>query len=295
MFLKSKQIDNILNLKKCNLCPRNCGVDRTAKKLGYCKASDDIYIASQNLHFGEEPPISGIDGSGAIFFSHCNLGCIFCQNYPISHLGNGKKITIEELSLIMLKLQSKKAHNINFVTPSHYSNQIVKSILKAKRNGLKIPIVYNCSGYESKNVLDFLNKENIVDIYLVDMKYGFDELAKKYSNVDNYVEINKVVIQTMLDKVGYLELDEYRIAKKGLIIRHLMLPNNIENTKKVLDILSDIVDVKKVHISFMSQYHKAYLSNNFPEINRKLFESEYKEGVAYLDKKGFENGWLQNF
>jgi putative pyruvate formate lyase activating enzyme len=286
-------IDKILNLTECNLCPRNCKVNRIIGDLGYCKADYNVFVASKNLHFGEEPPISGTNGSGTIFFSHCNLGCIYCQNYPISHLGNGKVFSIEQLSDIMLNLQNKKAHNINLVTPSHYANQIAKAITLAKSNGLIIPIVYNCSGYENKSIIEFFASLDLIDIYLVDMKYGINAIAKKYSNIIDYVEINRIAVKTMLEKVGYLELNEKGIAKKGVIVRHLMLPNNFENTKNILDILSEISDVKKIHLSFMAQYHPAYKTNLFPELTTKLTEIEYEKGIDYLEKKGFDNGWIQ--
>ncbi len=280
------------DFRKCNICPRNCLVSRGEKK-GFCRAGINIKMASQNVHYGEEPPISGTNGSGTIFFSHCNLGCKYCQNYPISHMGYGKEISIEELSDIMLKLQNKGAHNINLVTPTHYSVFIAWAIILAKKNGLKIPIVYNSSGYEKEEILNFFHDFKIVNIYLVDMKYGYNDLAIKYSNVKDYVEKATLSIKKMLLSVGYLKCNKEKIAKKGIIIRHLVLPQNFLNTKKVLDILSEIVDVKKIHISLMSQYHPAYKAYDYKELSRKITKEEYQKALDYLEYKGFKRGWIQ--
>ena len=287
MFKNIAELNKIL--ESCRLCPRNCSVNRKKKELGYCKASDEICIASNNLHFGEEPPISGERGSGTIFFSHCNLGCVYCQNYPISHLGNGNVFSIQELSHIMLKLEDRGAHNINFVTPTHYAAQMAEAIDISKKDGLKIPIVYNCGGYEPEEVIDRL--DGIVDIYMTDMKYGFNEISQKYSNVKDYVDVNVRAVKKMFEQVGCLKLDENGIANKGLIVRHMMLPGNIENTFKVLDYLGEISN--EIHLSFMAQYHPAYRFADFPELTRRLTSDEYKVGVDYLEKKGFENGWIQ--
>jgi putative pyruvate formate lyase activating enzyme len=284
-----KTLDDFLG--NCNLCPRACGINRKKKEKGYCKTTDEVYIASHNLHFGEEPPITGTNGSGTIFFSFCNLGCEYCQNYPISHLGNGKLFTIEELVDMMLKLQNKGAHNINFVSPTHYSAQMAKAVYLAKTKGLKIPIVYNCSGYEPVEIIELL--DGVVDIYLVDMKYGINDLAKKYSNIENYVEINKLAVAKMFQQVGYLKLNENGIAQKGIIVRHLMLPKNIENTFNVLDALSEISS--EIHLSFMSQYHPAHNSYKYPDLSKKLTKTDYKKGIKYLEKKCFNNGWIQEF
>jgi len=301
-----KIIQNVKNIKildsileSCSLCPRDCKVNRKLNEKGYCKATDKVYIASQNLHFGEEPPITGTNGSGTIFFSFCNLGCEYCQNYPISHLGNGNIFSINELVDIMLGLQNRGAHNINFVSPTHYAPQMAQAVYLAKNKGLKVPIVYNCGGYEPEKIIDLL--DGIVDIYLVDMKYGLDGLAKKYSNISKkgYVEINKSAVKKMFEQVGCLELDKKGIAKKGLIVRHLMLPKNVENTIKVLDnlvkISNDFNSVKNIHLSFMSQYHPAYNSYNFSELSEKLTEEEYNKGLEYLKELGFDNGWIQEF
>ncbi len=286
-----KKLDDIL--KNCVLCPRECRVDRTNKEVGFCKTKDEILIASNNLHFGEEPPISGQHGSGTIFFSNCNLACVFCQNYPISQLGNGKIYTIDELVQIMLRLQSSGAHNINFVSPTHYSTTVARAVFFAKQKGLKIPIVYNCGGYESETIIELL--KDTVDIYLVDMKYGLDEVAQKYSKVSDYVSKNFVAIKKMFEIVGNLELDKNGIAKKGVIVRHLVLPENLENTKKALENLAKIFDPNKVFLSFMSQYHPAHKSYEFEELSRKLTQKEYDESLKYLDEFGFKNGWIQHF
>jgi putative pyruvate formate lyase activating enzyme len=277
-------------MDKCFLCPRKCGAMRNAGQKGFCKTADKIFIASRNVHFGEEPPISAQKGSGTIFFSNCCLNCVFCQNYPISQLGNGMEISQDELTDAMLWLQKKEVCNINFVTPTHYSAHIAKSIFDAKKRGLKIPIVYNSSGYENPEVLKLL--DGLIDIYMPDIKYSDDVLAKKYSNVKDYVYYNKLSIKEMYRQVGNLHIDKQGVAKRGLLIRHLVLPNNLENTKKVLDFIAREISTD-VFISLMSQYHNAYKSPDFEELSRGLSKSLYRSSLEYMDKLGFQNGWRQ--
>ena len=216
-------------LKKCQICPHNCKIDRT-KKNGRCKATEKIKIALHSIHKFEEPCISGINGSGTIFFSNCNLNCIYCQNYEISQQGKGKEISIEELAEIMIELQNKKAENINLVTPTSYALQIIEAIKISRERGLKIPIVYNTNGYEKIETLKLL--EGYIDIYLPDLKYYSNIISKKYSKVDNYFEMATKAIKEMYRQVGQPILDERGMMKKGLMIRHLVLPNNIENSKE---------------------------------------------------------------
>ncbi|MFC1485187.1 radical SAM protein [bacterium] len=278
------------NLSSCSLCPRDCGVNRNKGEKGYCKAGKDLYIASCNLHFGEEPPITGVAGSGTIFFCHCSMGCVYCQNYPISHLGNGRFFSIQDIVDKILDLQKRGAHNINFVTPTHYAPQMAESVFLAKKNGLSIPIVYNCGGYEPIYILDLL--DDFVDIYMTDMKYGIDDLANKYSNARDYVSINKKAVDFMLKQKGFLQINSKGIAEKGIIVRHMMLPGHIDNTLKVLDNLAEIS--QKVDISFMGQYHPAYNSDKFRNMNKRLSKKEYMIGVEYLEQKGFNKGWIQS-
>ncbi|MDR3047790.1 MAG: radical SAM protein [Bacteroidales bacterium] len=278
-------------MDKCAICPRQCGVNRNAGQKGLCRTADKIFIASNNIHIGEEPPISAKDGSGAIFFSNCTLQCVFCQNYPISQLGNGKEVSLDSLVEIMLSLQSRGAHNINFVTPTHYSAQIAKAVYIARKEGLIIPILYNCSGYENVETLKLL--EGTIDIYLPDIKYSNNEIAFKYSGIKNYVEANQTALKEMKRQVGDLVVDGNGVAKKGMIVRHLVLPDNIENTKKVLDFIAKELS-ENTFVSLMSQYHTAYKSNDFKELSHSLTESEYEEAINYLKLANLENGWVQD-
>ncbi|MDR0398617.1 radical SAM protein [Candidatus Endomicrobiellum devescovinae] len=278
-------------MDKCELCPRNCKVNRNKGQKGFCCAAEKILVASCNVHTGEEPPISGSRGSGTIFFSNCTLNCIFCQNYPISQLGNGREISHDDLVDTMLNLQKRGVHNINFVTPTHYSAHIAKAVYLSRKKGLTIPIVYNCSGYESVEILKLL--EGIIDIYLPDIKYSSDELAFKYSGIKNYVEINRAALKEMKRQVGDLSVDKNGIAKRGIIIRHLVLPGSIENTKKALDFIAQELS-NNTFVSLMAQYHSANKSYEFKELSRCLTEKEYEEAVKYLEKIGLENGWIQD-
>jgi putative pyruvate formate lyase activating enzyme len=277
-------------MDKCELCPRKCKVNRNSGQKGLCRSSNKIFVASCNIHSGEEPPISGDKGSGTIFFSNCALNCVFCQNYPISQLGNGKEISLDDLVDSMLHLQKGGVHNINFVTPTHYSAHIAKAVYLSRKKGLIIPILYNCSGYENVETLKLL--EGIIDIYLPDIKYSSEELAFKYSGIKNYVEINKTALKEMKRQVGNLIVNKNGIAKKGIIIRHLVLPGNIENTKNALDFIAKELSTD-TFVSLMAQYHSANKAYEFEELSISLNEEEYKEAVDHLEKLGLENGWVQ--
>jgi putative pyruvate formate lyase activating enzyme len=279
-------------MDKCDLCPRKCKVNRNDGQKGLCRTSNKIFVASCNIHSGEEPPISGDKGSGTIFFSNCTLSCAFCQNYPISQLGNGKEISLDDLIVSMLRLQDRGVHNINFVTPTHYSAHIAKAVYLSRKKGLIIPILYNCSGYENVEILKLL--EGIIDIYLPDIKYSSDELAFKYSGIRNYVEINKAALKEMKRQIGAnLIVDKNGIAKRGIIIRHLVLPGNIENTKNVLDFIAKELS-RDTFVSLMAQYHTANKAYKFKDLSRSLTEEEYKETVEHLEELGLENGWVQD-
>ena len=280
----------IKELNRCNICPHNCNINRNAEKIGRCRATDKIKIALYSTHNFEEPCISGEKGSGTVFFSNCNLNCVFCQNYEISQLGKGKEITIEELASIFLKQQEKGVENINLVTPTSYVPQIIEAIKIAKKEGLNIPIVYNTNGYEKIETIKIL--EGYVDIYLPDLKYAENELAKKYSKVDNYFEIATKAIKEMVKQVGTPKLDERGIMKKGVMIRHLVLPNNIENSKKVLKWLVDNLP-KEIYISVMAQYFPTYKAKEIKEINRKITNEEWREIEEYIQYLGIENGYVQ--
>ena len=276
-------------LEKCTICPHKCGIDRT-KNPGRCKSTDKIKIALYSIHNFEEPCISGNNGSGTIFFSNCNMNCVYCQNYEISQLGKGKEITIEELADIMIEQQEKGVENINLVTPTSYALHIIESIKIAKSKGLQIPIVYNTNGYESIETLKLL--EGYIDIYLPDLKYYYNELGQEFSNVKNYFEIATKAIKEMYKQVGSPQLNENGIMKKGLMIRHLVLPNNIENSKKVLKWIKENID-NNVYVSIMAQYFPTYKAKNIDNLNRKLTKKEYEEIENYLFDLDLENGYIQ--
>lgn len=278
-------------LKECKLCPHKCKVNRLEGKIGRCKATEKVKISLVSLHHFEEPCISGTNGSGTIFFSNCNFNCVFCQNYKISQEGMGQDVSIEFLANSMLEEQNKGAHNINLVTPVMYVYHIIEAIKIAKAKGLNIPIIYNSNGYENIETLKLL--EGYIDVYLPDFKYANNELGKKYSNINNYFEITSKTIKEMYRQVGSPKLDENGLIKRGLIIRHLILPNEIENSKKVLKWIIDNIG-KKVYVSIMAQYFPTYKAKNISELNRKINKDEYKKIEEYIYKIGIENGYMQD-
>ena len=277
--------------QECTLCPHKCKIDRNIN-IGRCKAGNKIEIGGVSLHKFEEPCISGKNGSGTVFFSKCNLNCVFCQNYEISNLGNGRKIEIEELSKILLKQQENGAENINLVSPTIYADKIIEAIEIAKQKGLKLPIIYNTNGYENIETLKKL--EGYIDVYLPDLKYYDEELALKYSNIKDYFNTATEAIKEMYRQVGYPIFNENGMITKGVIIRHLVLPNNIENSKKVLKWIYDNLD-RRIYVSVMTQYFPTYKAKEFKEINRKLSKSEYNEIEKYIYELGIENGYMQDF
>lgn len=277
-------------LVECKMCPNNCKVNRINGKVGICKASDKVKVALASLHYFEEPCISGEKGSGTVFFSNCNLKCKFCQNYKISWEGKGKEITAEELANIFLDLQNQGANNINLVTPTIYAYQIIFAIKIAKSKGLNIPIIYNSNGYESIETLKKL--DGYIDVYLPDLKYFDDNTAFKYSGVKNYFKHATEAIQEMYTQVGAPKLNDNGIIQKGLIIRHLVLPNNIENSKKVLSWIKDNID-KRVYVSIMAQYFPCYKAKEMDELNRKLTPEEYEEIENFVYDLDIENGYMQ--
>ena len=277
-------------LEKCKICPHNCGVNRLNGNIGRCKSNGNIKLAMASIHNFEEPCISGENGSGTVFFSNCNMNCVFCQNYKISQQGLGREISIEELAEIFIDEQNKNAENINLVTPTMYVYHIIEAIKIAKNKGLKIPIVYNSNGYE--NVETIKKLDGYIDIYLPDLKYYDDDLAFKYSGVKNYFENATSAIKEMYNQVGSPVLDENGMMKKGLIIRHLVLPNNLQNSKDVLKWVNDNID-KNVFVSVMAQYFPTNKAKDFPEINRKLTKEEYEEIENYLYSLDLDNGYIQ--
>lgn len=277
-------------LIECDICPNNCKVNRVEGKLGICKANTKVKIALASLHYFEEPCISGEKGSGTVFFSNCNLRCKFCQNYKISAEGKGKEITIEELADTFLDLQNQGSNNINLVTPTIYAYQIIEAIKLAKNKGLNIPIVYNSNGYESLQTLKAL--EGYIDVYLPDLKYYYDDIALKYSGIKEYFKHATEAINEMYRQVGVPKLNKDGIIQKGLVIRHLVLPNNIDNSKKVLNWIKQNID-SKVYISIMAQYFPCYKSKEIEELNRKLTKEEYEEIEEFVFDLDIENGYMQ--
>jgi len=272
-------------LKECTLCPRECRVDRTAGQKGFCKTGDMPFISSYGPHFGEEKPLVGKFGSGTIFMGNCNLGCIFCQNYSISHLGEGVRMTCEKLADIMLSLQKEGCHNINLVTPTHQMPMLLRALLLASEKGLKVPIVYNCGGYESLRAIQFL--EGIVDIYMPDFKYSDPVVAKKYSGAENYPDAAKAAIKEMHRQVGDLLIDKRGIAQRGLLVRHLVLPGRIAGTSEVIKFIADEIS-KNTYINIMDQYHPCHKAFDHPPLNKRLTSQEYAEAVQAAEDAGLK-------
>lgn len=277
-------------LKSCNICPHRCKVNRLEGKIGRCKCDDKVKIALASIHNFEEPCISGKNGSGTVFFSNCNLNCIYCQNYEISQQGKGKVITIEHLAEIFINQQKKNVNNINLVTPTMYVPQIIEAIKIAKRNGLKIPIIYNSNGYENVETIKMLN--GYIDIYLPDLKYYSNTIAKKYSKIDNYFEIAVKAIKEMHKQVGNPIFDENGIIQKGVIIRHLILPNHLLNTKNILKYIKENFN-EDTYISLMAQYFPTHKAKEDNLINRKINKKEYREIEKYLYSLDLKNGYIQ--
>ena len=283
----TKRIEKLYSiLENCELCPRKCRVNRIKGEKGCCKSDENLMISSISPHFGEEDPLVGNYGSGTIFLTNCNLRCIYCQNYDISQLGRGSYMSLEELALNMLKLQKMGCHNINFVTPTHFVPQLVRSIKIATESGLNIPIVYNCGGYESLETLRLLS--GIIDIYMPDIKYSNSESAKKYSDAPDYFEVCKDSICEMHAQVGDLQI-ENKIAKKGLIIRHLVLPNQIAGSIDVLKFISELS--KDSYLNIMEQYRPVHKAHGLREIARPIKISEYNEVIIAAKKLGLHRGF----
>lgn len=291
-ILKKRKEELYKLLEKCHLCPRKCLVNRLQDERGFCEAGKRVAVSSYNLHFGEEPPISGYRGSGTIFFTHCNLRCCFCQNYPISQLGNGQEVEISELAKMMVKLQKLGAHNINFVTPTHFVPQIVEALELAVREGLNIPLVYNSGGYDSVETLKLL--DGVVDIYMPDAKYSNSQSAQTYSRAADYFEVNKKALLEMHRQVGDLKMDKEGIAKQGLLIRHLVMPEDIVGSRGVLEFIAKNIS-QNTYMSIMAQYHPAHLAFEFPELSRKISKTEYDAVLKMADELGLERGWRQTF
>ena len=278
-------------LEKCQICPRDCKVNRLLGNKGYCKCDDKIKVALVSIHDYEEPCISGKNGSGTVFFSNCNLNCVFCQNYEISQEGKGKEVTIERLADIFIEQQSRGVNNINLVTPTMYVYQIIEAIKIAREKGLKIPIIYNSNGYENVETIKLL--EGYIDVYLPDLKYYSDLVSVKYSKAPHYFEIAKEAIKEMLRQVGNPVFNDEGIIQKGVIIRHLVLPNHIQNTKNILKWIKKNLN-EGVYVSVMAQYFPTYKAKEIEGLDRKLTNKEYKEVEKYLYSLDIENGYMQD-
>jgi len=275
--------------RACALCPRRCGVDRSAGQTGFCRAGWNARVASHNAHTGEEPPISGTRGSGTVFFSFCTLRCIFCQNYPISQLGNGREVSDEELAGYFLALQKMQCHNLNLVTPTHYLHAIISALALAVEKGFRLPIVYNTSGYESLDTLRLLAA--IVDVYLPDIKYGDPAKAKAYSSAPDYIEHNLPALREMLRQVGHLACDDDGLARHGLIVRHLVLPGAEHESIAILERLCDEVS-PTTHVSLMSQYFPAHQAPHTPPLDHRIDPVAYHDLVDWIETTDLR-GWVQ--
>jgi putative pyruvate formate lyase activating enzyme len=278
-------------MSHCELCPHRCGVDRLGGERGLCRMGHRPKVSSWNLHAWEEPPISGTRGSGTIFFSGCTGRCCFCQNYPISQLGYGETVTIERLAGMMLELQRKGAHNINFVTPTHFMPPLLAALPHAIRDGLRLPLVYNTSGYERVEALRLL--ENVVDIWLPDAKYADDDTARRLSGFSDYVENNRATLREIYRQVGAeLVLDSQGLAVRGMVIRHMVLPQGLAGTASVLHWIARELS-PQIHVSLMDQYCPAHQAVGDPILGRKVTVEEYHTALEALDQAGLENGWYQ--
>ncbi len=301
----ARSADALGMLRACALCPRACNADRLAGKKGFCGAGSDARVAAVSLHHGEEPPLSGTGGSGTVFFSHCNMTCLFCQNYPISQSGNGKAMTIEELAGKLLWLEERGAHNVNFVTPTPHAAHVVEAVGLARRKGLGIPIVYNTNGYESLETLSLL--QGVVDIYLPDMKYRSRDLADAASGTPDYVYHNERAIEAMVRQVGPLQVGTDGIARRGVLIRHLVLPGRIDETEKVLAYIRERYG-SAMPVSLMGQYFPAYKAaassparlrgesgggTPLPRFERKVTKEEYERVVDFAIRLNLENVNIQ--
>lgn len=280
-------------MSNCNLCPRQCGADRENGKSGICGVSGKNMLAARAaLHFWEEPCISGEKGSGRVFFSGCPLRCVYCQNYQIASTEVGMEISEERLKDIFLELQEKGAHNINLVTPTHYTPEIIRAIGKAKEQGLRLPVVYNCSGYEKVETLKTL--KGIVDIYLTDFKYMEKETAVRYSKAPDYPEIARAALKEMMDQTGEAKFDENGIMQSGVIVRHLLLPGHVRNARAVVKYVYETYG-NQLYLSLMNQYTPLpQVKKEFPELDRRVTEREYQRLISYALELGIENAFIQD-
>ena len=295
-LISSSEFENRISaadaiLKNCTSCPRNCYVDRTNGELGTCQSGDQPIVSSYTPHFGEEPVLSGTKGAGNIFFGNCNLRCDYCQNFVISQNPNAEsknQISVQRLAEIMIELQNKSCHNIGLVSPTHFAVPILKAIYLAVKQGLNLPIIYNTNGYDSVEVLKLY--KDVVDIYLPDFKYGTDENGRRYSKAPDYFEKTKTAIAEMYNQVGSELIYKDGVAVRGLIIRHLVLPNGLAESEKVFKFISSLDS--KIHVSLMSQYFPVNRASKNILLSRSISQTEYYRAVELLNKYGLENSWV---
>lgn len=273
------------HLSICDVCAWECPVDRRAGKIGVCQTGEKAKVSSYGPHMGEEDPLRGWKGSGTIFFTRCNLRCQYCQNHDISQTDRGNEVEPEDIAAIMLELQSMGCHNINFVSPSHVVPQIMAAVLIGAKAGLNIPLVYNTGGYDSMAMLKLL--DGVVDIYMPDMKYSDQENARRYSKIRNYPHVNQDAVREMHRQVGDLEIDDQGIARKGLLIRHLVLPEDIAGTQEIIRFISNEISTN-TYLNLMDQYRPSYKAHNYPELNRRLTTEEYQAAVSAADIAGLK-------
>jgi len=292
LYKTDKLIERIELLKRkleeCTLCPRECRVNRVKGEQGFCKSGNKLKFSSAHPHFGEERQLVGRYGSGTIFFTNCNLGCIFCQNYEISHLGQGKEITQEELADTMLSLQKLGCHNINLVTPTHFVPQWVCALSIAIGKGLNIPIVYNCGGYENIETLKLL--DGIVDIYMPDAKYADAEVSQKYSKAKDYPQVMKKALLEMHRQVGDLQINNDGMATRGLLVRHLVLPYNLAGTQQIMQFIAKEIS-KDTYVNIMRQYHPMYQAYDYPMLSRSITWEEYDKAIMIAKSAGLARGF----
>lgn len=275
-------------LKSCTLCPRQCQINRQNGETGYCRAEIDMSVSSVFPHHGEEPPLVGRHGSGTIFLTHCNLRCVFCQNYEISHLGRGERVTTEQAARYMVKLQEIGCHNINFVTPTHYVPQILAALPLAIEDGLRVPLVYNCGGYESQEVIRLL--DGVIDIYMPDIKFFSSEAARRFCNAPDYPDVVRSVLKEMHRQVGDLKMDSHGIAERGLLIRHLVMPHGLAGIEDVMGFIARELSPHS-YVNIMAQYRPVFQAVEFPELNRPVTMEEFHEALGIARQYGVYRGF----
>lgn len=289
-ILRKRTQQALKSLASCELCPRRCRVNRLNNESGFCQTGRHSIVCSYFAHHGEEPPVSGNQGSGAIFFSKCNLRCVYCQNHEFSQGKEGRQVQVTELAGIMLELQDSGCHNINLITPSHNIPQILEALLLAAEKGLCLPILFNTSGYDLVETLRLL--EGIIDIYLADMRYASEEISALYSQAPDYPGVNQAAIKEMHHQVGDAVFNSLGLISSGLIIRHLVLPNNLSGTEEIFRFIADKIS-PETHVSLMSQYFPTHRANLYPALKRRIYKQEYTQAIALFENSGLHNGWIQ--